>query len=274
MKYVIFFVGTIIFSCSNINNTKLIEEIDPNNINVGSNLEYVKYEYDSVIYKDSSETYDIYFYLKYPLVTNQLFVKNFLDTLIIWKNIYTSKTQNDTTQQKNLTIKEYANSFLNEIIQEAKTINPEEYGKYIYINNSSYKILNPFKNIWIIHCFSYLYLGGAHGIENDSYYTIINNKYIPYIKSIISDTSTFQILLSKYLKKQINLPPNVKLSEIYFIEDDKLPLTDNYFFTNDTFYVCYNPYEIGCYAYGIQRIGIPMSEAKKLMHKDIAALLQ
>lgn len=255
---------------------KLAEEIDPYNEDVGSNLDYVNYEYDSITtnWKDSSEMHFVNFFLKYPIVTNQPIIKSYLDTFVLstlryWASMF------DTTKKNSNSIKELANFVISKAIQEADTTSTDMALSGNYEFYSVYKILNPFKNIWFIHHAGNEYTGGAHGYYYDVYYTFINNKPIPYIESVISDTATFQKLLVQYLRKQSNIPANMNLSEAgFFVDDDNLPLTNNYFFTKDTFYVCYNPYEIACFANGIQRIGVPMSEAKKLMHKDIAALLQ
>ncbi|MCX7863282.1 MAG: RsiV family protein [Bacteroidales bacterium] len=269
MRTSIFCLLMLILSCNGNHNVKQTEDIDLYNENVGNTINYAQYSYDS-IYTSWYDVDSIPFlkcFIKFPIVHDNPFFKKYIDSLvddelISWVSIVDSKTSKNTKRT----------DILRKLEQVVKNLAKDTSSYFIgYELISNYNIFYPFEKFAIIHLSGYQYTGGVHGYYYDLYSTFFENKRIKNITSLISDTVALKQMLVSYLKKQSNIPMNKSLSDAnFFVEGDNLPLTNNFFFTKDSFFVCYNPYEISSFADGIQRIGIPLMEVKKIMNKNIA----
>ena len=271
MRIVIILLSAFYFTQCNSFKSNQAEEIDlSRNSYVGEYLNYANFPYDSITKDWQSKTdsnRSIHIFLKYPLC-EQMFIKTTIDTLLCstiqnWFNYFFEKPKSFELPVKNLvdTFYYFSKTFID-------TCNDELYGFLSYEFEAKEYLLNPFPKVWIIKKSEYSYTGGAHGYYYDEYFTFIDNKIVN-IKDFIKDTLKLQGLLVEQLKRQSNAPLNKDLSEVgFFVNDDNFPLTSNFYFTKDTFFVSYNPYEIASFADGIQRIGLPLEKVKHLIKTE------
>jgi|YNPMSStandDraft_1061717.scaffolds.fasta_scaffold00267_21 hypothetical protein len=266
MKLLKYLVIVCIFTgCKNVNT---LERYDLYNEDIGSIINYVSYNYDTILKKwvslpDSSASIECE--VVYPKINDNYFIKSFLDSIL---RITLRAWLVDTIMP------EWSISdILNQTINSFKELIKSEETNYLTIKDftysTSFNVIHPFDKIWILKKNHYSYTGGAHGYYYEEYYSFIENNLIKDIRELIKDTIKFKELQIEYLKKQCKIPTNVDLSEAgFFVSDESFFLTNNFFFTPDTFYTCYNPYDIACFADGIQRIAVPMSNVLPLLKDE------
>lgn len=116
---------------------------------------------------------------------------------------------------------------------------------------------------------SYDYTGGAHGLETRTYSVIdvktgrtilLNGIFKPGYKTELTT------LLTRKLKQDRKIHPNVKLTDSGYFMDEITP-TEDFYITGNGIGFYYNPYDIAPYSFGGTDIFLPYSEIRALLKK-------
>ena len=160
-----------------------------------------------------------------------------------------------------------------------KSEDPDEIG-FAYNNDYILEIFSLLNNE---HFFSYgldlyVYMGGAHGVNNRLYYNydLRNGRLISEEDLFWGDYKPF---LTELIKQQIvdyNAEINSieDLNNIYWTEYIKP--NGNFYITDDAINYVFNQYEIAPYAYGHTEVSIPFAKIKDILKENtpIECLLQ
>jgi len=138
-----------------------------------------------------------------------------------------------------------------------------------------FSLLND-KHIYSYGIDRYIYMGGAHGLNNRNYFNFDLNtgKLITENDLFIA---SFKIELSELIKKRIiEESKNVKGAEadpILDLEDtdywtDSIKANGNFYITDESINYVFNPYEIAPYYMGLTEVTIPFNRLSKLFKPD------
>ncbi len=106
------------------------------------------------------------------------------------------------------------------------------------------------------------YAGGAHGMYALAYtnYDVLTGRRLG-LSEVFSDTLALAEKITARFIRERELDTEVPLSEQgYFIEDNLLPLTDNFALHPDGVIFYYNVYEIAPYSYGPSSVTVPYAD--------------
>ncbi len=134
-----------------------------------------------------------------------------------------------------------------------------------YELTKSSKILYNKNNILIIEIESYVYAGGAHGLENMQYLHFDMNTGELFGLEQIFGADSKQKIASLIVEKSEEMK---KDENSVLFEDAKAELNENFYFDKEKFCFVYNPYEIGPYAAGYITIEIPIEKLQSLILKE------
>ena len=113
---------------------------------------------------------------------------------------------------------------------------------------------------------SYMYTGGAHGLEGRSMicFDMTQKKEMQLTDIISIDSVSLQKLVEKNFRTMSGLKASQPLNEILF--ENKLPANDNFYFTNKGIGFVYQPYEVAAYAMGMIYVFIPYTDVKQYLN--------
>ncbi|WP_026903058.1 DUF3298 and DUF4163 domain-containing protein [Pedobacter glucosidilyticus] len=257
MKYYIllaFFALTFI-SC-NQNNPKQAKQEDAKQI-VKDALVYELinfYKTTPSCKTDSCEAYVKAVYPVFKVEALNKFITNIITTL---------PYNGQPTRNLNLA----ADSFINDYLRFKKEF-PDSPAGYAWDQN--FRIAYQDKDFINFAYQSYIYTGGAHGLETIQYFNISKKDYqIIQLKDIFDKDEKAQLntIAEQIFRKQEGLKANDNLDS-YFFDDQKFSLNENFIITNKGLEFLYNPYEIKAYAYGRTMLFIPYQDIKEIIKKD------
>lgn len=116
--------------------------------------------------------------------------------------------------------------------------------------------------------FTYLYMGGAHGMYAIEYAAYDLKEMRPLrLDDVLSKgyESDLEAALQRAARRRAGLKPNESLDEHYFVSS--IPLTENFYLTGKGLVFGYPPYEIGPYAAGQIDLFVPFTELKRFLVK-------
>lgn len=113
----------------------------------------------------------------------------------------------------------------------------------------------------------YAYTGGAHGNYATMYacYDVRHKKRLHLSDILTIDSTTLQQLIETQYRQNNHLNPEDSMTDIY---DNRLPVTDNFYFNDIGLNFVYNPYEVAPYARGIVEVFIPYEKLDKYLSPD------
>lgn len=120
-------------------------------------------------------------------------------------------------------------------------------------NNNGYAVMSVSK---------YMYTGGAHGMFTQRFlcFDIPQKKALRLSDVLVMDSTQLESILEKQLREQYNIPADKPLTELLF--DNRIALTQNFYFTSKGIGFLYQPYEIAAYAVGPINIWLPYTGLK------------
>ena len=265
MKKFIFIisVAVICFSCINNSNKSNVSKITEE-----SNFPYDKLEFtslsDTTIYhlanNNDMPRYEIITNIVYPLATgiagdDNLLTKDFISNCIGKEY---SKKENTEEALDSLT-KDLIKNYITEVCGTTpeNKIEGESWMNYEYILSND--ILYNAHGILSYSCDTYIYTGGAHGLNTTLCYVydFYDNKEI-FINSIFKE---------EFLPNVLSLIKEELAREEYAddIDMDNVNVTENFFVDDEGIHWIYNPYEIAPYALGAIEVSIPYSDIERYM---------
>lgn len=126
----------------------------------------------------------------------------------------------------------------------------------------------------VLSHFSYIYLGGAHGIYGTGYsvFDLARQKELT-LDDVIGKEAKQLLpeLLAKNFRRMNGLKENESLQEGGLFEDTIQP-TDNFYLTHHGVIFVYPPYEIASYAMGEVEILVPFKDLEKHLKPGIRSL--
>lgn len=166
-------------------------------------------------------------------------------------------------------------SYLKGYIDEAKKMNDEEAVAFLNYEQGQHVTIRYNKNDLIIfESLYYAYEGGAHGNYGTRIFCYdVKNKTELRLKDLINaDSAVLQPILEKNFRQQMGLKPGIALNTVLF--ENRLALTNNFYFTEKGVGFIYDPYEIASYAQGTINIFVPFSDLKPYLNAQLAARIQ
>ena len=134
------------------------------------------------------------------------------------------------------------------------------------LNNEVVTLVSSAKMI-VTECKFYTFTGGAHGNYGSNFrnYDVPQGK-IYQMEEVFSDTTALQKIVTESFIEQYRLDPDLSFDKQgYFIEDDLVPLTDNFALLPFGVLFYYNVYEIAPYASGPVKITVPYDRLKDVL---------
>jgi hypothetical protein len=119
---------------------------------------------------------------------------------------------------------------------------------------------------WVVlGFFSYAYMGGAHGIYGTSYRCLDmqNKKTWAFDEVLQPDTAKIVSLLEQEARRMFGIPEEEPLMDRLVV--DKIPFTDNIYFTPAGITFCYGTYELGSFADGEVLLFLPYAQLSGLL---------
>jgi hypothetical protein len=160
-----------------------------------------------------------------------------------------------------------ADSFLNDYIKFKQEF-PDSPAGYAWDQN--FKVAYEDENFINFTCKSYIYTGGAHGLENILYFNLSKKDYqLLQLKDIFDKAEIAQLnaIAEQIFRKQEGLKADDSLDS-YFFDEQKFSLNENFIITNKGLKFLYNPYEIKAYAYGRTELLIPYEDIQEIIKKE------
>lgn len=111
------------------------------------------------------------------------------------------------------------------------------------------------------------YAGGAHINSSFNYLNYDPENQVEIaLDSLIKPGSmpALTAVAEKIFRKNENLSPSASLKDIYFFDNDKFSLNQNFSITNNGLKFLYNPYEIKAFAFGTTELVIPFADLKDI----------
>jgi len=150
----------------------------------------------------------------------------------------------------------------------------DEFSVYCY-NYSTDTIINVENNsilILSLSYYNYTYTGGAHGYYYKKFinYDKINNKEIILDDIFINNWEMDLTRIAEYkFRKTHEIPINGNINDYgYWFDNDKFQLNNNFLLGKSGITFLYNPYDICCFAMGIQSVYIPYSDIIQLVKSN------
>ncbi|WP_300598733.1 DUF3298 and DUF4163 domain-containing protein [Niabella sp.] len=120
-------------------------------------------------------------------------------------------------------------------------------------NNNGYAVLS---------VGNYAYTGGAHGIYGQTMLCLDMQQQKELLLGDVLriDPATLQPILERHLRARYKIAADTPLTDILF--DERLALTDNFYFTPKGIGFIYQPYEVAAYALGLIDIWVPYTDLR------------
>ena len=212
--------------------------------------------------KDSSDCTS--YYVSYPEFSKKLFPSSAVDSINAQVYRQVSGPDNKTPEQlADEFFQEYRNyvAFREKIATEEQDTAMMHFIPSWFNTTECFVVVNAPRLIVTGYKVSQ-YAGGAHGMYALVYsnYDVLTGTRLG-LSDVFSDTLTLGEKITAQFIRERELDTDVPLSEQgYFIEDDLLPLTENFALHPDGVIFYYNVYEIAPYSYGPSSVTVPYSE--------------
>lgn len=112
------------------------------------------------------------------------------------------------------------------------------------------------------------YTGGAHGMQFNSTFTISKLGEIIKVENLFTKKNGLEVV-SDYVKAELN---KMEYADAKSIESGTSPSVDNYqsfIITNEGVTFLFDPYQVAAYAYGMQKVDVPLSVFKDYANPEI-----
>jgi len=131
----------------------------------------------------------------------------------------------------------------------------------LIFNNKGYAVLS---------VGNYAYTGGAHGMYGQTMLCLDmkQQKELGLDEVLTIDSATLQPILERHFRTRYKIADSKPLTEILF--DERLALTDNFYFTAKGIGFIYQPYEVAAYAFGLIDVWVPYSDLKPYLQAGFA----
>lgn len=109
-------------------------------------------------------------------------------------------------------------------------------------------------SVVVFRCFEDLYLGGAHGMQTETYVTYdAERDKVVTLSDLVTDTVRVTKLITQAAMDMEGADNVEQLhnENCYLLDGPELPVTDNIYFDGNAVHFVYQPYQIACYARGI-----------------------
>lgn len=166
----------------------------------------------------------------------------------------------DVNFKKKSTINEVIDSYLKNFSEDTSNIIVRK--ELIMVDSISFQN----DNLVSLKENSYVYSGGAHGINRVQYYNfdaktgeVISQDSLFVNKEIVTE------LADQYFREHYNIAPNEDFDQVGFWFSEGFELPENIGFTDKDMILYYNPYEIAPYAQGPTCIRIPLSKISNVL---------
>ncbi|WP_304068632.1 DUF3298 and DUF4163 domain-containing protein [Pedobacter glucosidilyticus] len=160
-----------------------------------------------------------------------------------------------------------ADSFINDYLRFKKEF-PDSPAGYAWDQN--FRIAYQDKDFINFAYQTYVYTGGAHGLETIQYFNVSKKDYqIIQLKDIFDKDERAQLntIAEQIFRKQEGLKADDNLDS-YFFDEQKFKLNENFIITDKGLKFMYNPYEIKAYAYGRTELLIPYEDMQEIIKKE------
>ncbi|MBZ4190048.1 DUF3298 and DUF4163 domain-containing protein [Niabella beijingensis] len=126
-------------------------------------------------------------------------------------------------------------------------------------NNNGYAVLS---------VGNYAYTGGAHGMYGQTMICLdMQQKKELALDSVLKiDSATLQPILERHFRGRYKIADGKPLTDILF--EDRLALTDNFYFTSRGIGFVYQPYEVAAYAFGLIDVWVPYTDLKPYLQPE------
>ncbi len=168
------------------------------------------------------------------------------------------------TGNKAYNIEKAAEFFFKEYFEFSKEIPDSPAG---YSSDNDILVISQDTNLVVLRSESYIYTGGAHGLESIIYYNMdIKGSKELTLKDLLVDNYSNRLtnIAEEIFRKDEGLTASESL-EHYFFENQIFTINENFAITHKGLLFTYNPYEIKSYAEGITDLLIPYSKIKELI---------
>ncbi len=238
---------------------------------------------DTTIYLFNDSTYPkcrIDISMEYVVEAPNAELKNTIDKFIIQSTL---GNKYDTMDVENA-----INEYINEYIEEYKTLEEDLKGgdltllvgaSYNYDNIIESKLTYKDQNILSLSNNSYIYTGGAHGM-NSQYNVVYDQRDDKIITlSDVFDESSYadlgELIVSQVTSDK-GYSDQAKLYDEGFFSIDEIFPTENFSVNTDGITWVYNPYEVAAYSAGQTSVFIPWTQLAKYTIADspIAYLIE
>jgi len=167
-------------------------------------------------------------------------------------------------------LKEYK-AELDTMFKNIEISDNDRFSSLNYVNELNSNALYNDHEFLVLDVGSYVYSGGAHGLEGKSIICYdMNQKREMQLNDVISiDSVSLKKIVEKKFRTTSGMKPGQPLTEILF--ENNLPANDNFYFTNKGLGFIYQPYEVAAYAVGIIYVFIPYTEVKPYLNPQFAS---
>lgn len=217
--------------------------------------------------KDSSDCTS--FYLSYPVFAKKLFSSVAVDSINASVYRQMAGPEAKTTEQLADEFFEGYKSYIADRLEIAREESDSTMAGFIpgwYYNAECFVVVNGPKLIVTGLKFSQ-FEGGAHGLYGMSYsnYDMATGRMLT-LDDVFSDTLALDKKMTELFIGQKELDANIPLSEQgYFIDNNLLPLTQNFALTPEGVVFYYNVYEIAPYSDGPSCVKVPYEELSDIL---------
>ncbi|MBO9592104.1 MAG: DUF3298 and DUF4163 domain-containing protein [Niabella sp.] len=187
-------------------------------------------------------------------------------TALLKKNILGAQTPDTASLQTALT--QFGRSFIENFRDDIDTMkaagNEDEapFSMMHYDQQISSNLIYNNNGYAVLSVGNYAYTGGAHGMYGQTMLCLDmqQQKELALSDLLHIDSATLQPILEHHLRIRYKIAPNKPLTDILF--DERLALTDNFYFTPKGIGFIYQPYEVAAYAFGLIDVWVPYTELK------------
>lgn len=130
------------------------------------------------------------------------------------------------------------------------------------------------EKLYVSHSHFYSYTGGAHGYYGSKFH-VFDSKTgdLCKLSNFFSDESKEKLksMIIDYFVKENKLNNSSELVNVGFLDENEIDVTENFSIDDEGISFVYCPYEIACYASGIQTAYFTWSEVASLLKPDSPA---
>lgn len=187
-------------------------------------------------------------------------------TMLLKKNILGAQIPDSTSLQTAL--KQFGRSFIENFRDDIDTMkaagNEDEapFSMMHYDQQISSNLIYNNNGYAVLSVGNYAYTGGAHGMYGQTMLCLDmqQQKELALSDVLRIDSATLQPILERHLRTRYKIAENKPLTDILF--DERLALTDNFYFTPKGIGFIYQPYEVAAYAFGLIDVWVPYTDLK------------